>query len=67
MAGGPTLDWTCSQCGTNQALELIKVDAEAPPDPRAANVARDPRTFDFTCARCGTTETYMLVPAGVSA
>ena len=58
----PVVDYTCSQCGHNETLQLVKADrhgvrhSDDPPAPR-----RTIPVLDYTCSRCGTNETLTLV------
>jgi hypothetical protein len=64
---GPTLDWTCSQCGAMETWELVRADESGRQGERPTSAPADPHTLDFSCSRCGTTETWMLVSRGVEA
>jgi DNA-directed RNA polymerase subunit RPC12/RpoP len=60
----PELDYTCSQCGNTETLQLVKVDRhrshdDDPPAERSAIA-----TPDYTCSRCGANETLTLVKTG---
>ena len=58
----PVVEYTCSRCGHNETLQLVKVDrhgvrhSDDPPPPR-----RTIPVLDYTCSRCGTNETLTLV------
>jgi ribosomal protein L44E len=55
----PELDWTCSQCGRTETLQLVKADHRD--EPQASEPTGKSPELDWTCSRCGTTETLRLV------
>jgi predicted nucleic acid-binding Zn ribbon protein len=58
----PVPDYTCSQCGHTDTLQLIKVDRHGVrhTDDHPARQRAVP-TLDYTCSRCGANETLTLV------
>ena len=63
----PTLDWTCTTCGSRETWELVRVTPGPGVDAFVLDTSGPVPTLDWTCSRCGTRETYQPVrrPPGV--
>ena len=65
MSSAPSIDYTCSRCGTRHIYQLVR--AEQRPTEEEVNAApREIPSLDFTCSRCGASQTYTLAPEGRS-
>jgi predicted nucleic-acid-binding Zn-ribbon protein len=59
MADAPTLDFTCSQCGSMETYQLVSMEGGGSAPPSGDQTPQ----LDFTCSSCGASETFQLVPA----
>jgi len=57
----PVVEYTCSRCGHNETLQLVKVDRHGVRHSDDHPAPRTIPTLDYTCSRCGTNETLTLV------
>ena len=64
MADPPSLDVSCSHCGSAMQYRL---SPHVPPDPAAALPPREIPSIDLRCLKCGASNMYRLVPESVYA
>jgi hypothetical protein len=64
MADPPSIDLSCSHCGSSQTYRLAP---DLPPDPAASGELHEVPSIDLRCLKCGGANTYRLMPANVHA
>ena len=64
MTHTPSIDYSCSHCGTSQSYQVVP--SHAPQRGGHAPVtSREIPSIDLSCSRCGTSQTYRVVPVSV--